>query len=162
VLHFRKTSPDLQYVSRKGPVIATPASSTDSAPGVRLFAAVTGLTSLAILVQAVTAGQFISKRHQNSWIDAHTVTANVAVVLALITVIAAWRLTPERRGPLLVGSIVLFVLVVLQTILGHLISDGHHPAILVIHVPIALLVFGLTVWLSVQAAFISRAARLGT
>jgi hypothetical protein len=138
----------------------SPAPAEDPAPGVRLFAAVTGLTSLAILAQAVLAGQFIGKRHQHTLIDAHGMVGNVTVLLALLTVIAAWRLAPERRGALLVGSIVLFVLIVVQTIIGHIITDGHHPGLIVVHVPLALLVFGLTVWLSVQAAVISRAARL--
>jgi hypothetical protein len=65
-----------------------------------------------------------------------------------------------RRGPLLAGSITLFVLIVIQTVIGHVITDGHHPGLIVVHVPLALLVFGLTVWLSVQAAVISRTARL--
>jgi heme A synthase len=156
VLHFHDTA---HAVSGEGSTISTPSSPASS--GVRAFAALTGLTSLGILVEAVLAGQFINKRGQHTWVDAHGMVANVVVVLALLTVIVAWRLNRSTRGPLLVGSAVLLVLLVIQTIIGHVISDGHHPALTVVHVPIALLVFGLTVWLSVQAAVISRAARLG-
>ena len=159
MLYFRYSFRRLRRPDVQEAAITTP--DTQQETGVRLFASTAGLTSLAILIQAITAGQFISKRGQHGWVDAHNIVANVSVVLALITVVAAWRMARERRGPLFIGALVLFVLLVIQTILGHLISDGHHPALLVIHVPVALLVFGLTVWLSVQAAVISRAARLG-
>jgi hypothetical protein len=143
----------------KGSIIATSAS--PSAPGVRLFAAVIGLTSLAILAEAVLAGAFLGKRTgRHTLVDSHGMLANLTVLLAVISVVAAWRLAKLRRGPLLVGSIVLLVLIVIQTVVGHIISDGHHPGWIVVHVPVAMLVFGLTVWLSVQAAVISRAERL--
>jgi hypothetical protein len=156
VLHFQST-PD-RGTAGEGPTIT---SSPAPASGVRAFASLTGLTSLGILVEAVIAGQFIGKKHEHTLISTHGMIANVIILLSLITVILAWRLDRQTRGPLLVGSGVLFVLVVVQTILGHLISDGHHTALTVVHVPVALLVFGLTIWLSLQAAVISRAARLG-
>jgi heme A synthase len=115
------------------------------------------LTSLGIFAQAVIAGKFLDHRGQQGLIDTHNILANVIVVLALITAVVAWRLPAERRGPVFVGSVVLFVLLVIQTLVGHVVAD--HRGWLVVHVPLAMIVFGLTVWLSVQSALISRAAR---
>jgi hypothetical protein len=37
------------------------------------FSALTGLTSLSILAQAVIAGEFVSQKHRGGWIDVHDV-----------------------------------------------------------------------------------------
>lgn len=53
------------------------------------FAALTGLTSLVIFLQAVTAGQFVSQPGRTGWVTVHGVVADVAWGLALVTAIYA-------------------------------------------------------------------------
>lgn len=127
-----------------------------SASGLRVFAALTGLTSLAILLQGVLAGAFVDKDNEDSLITAHGVVADVSWGLALITTIVGWRVLHGRERRLLAGTAVLFGLTLAQTGIGHLITDGGHDSLIVVHVPLAMLVFGLTVWLSVRAAGLRR------
>jgi heme A synthase len=123
---------------------------------VRTFAILTGLTSLAIFVQAITAGQFVSQSHKHSWIDAHSMIANVAVVLALATGIFAVVAIRKASPVLMWLTVVLFVLTVFQTIIGHLITEGHIDGWIGVHVPLAFIIFGLTAWLSFRASSLRK------
>jgi hypothetical protein len=122
----------------------------------RWFAALVGLTSLSILLQAVTAGQFMS--HQHSWLGVHDVVADVVMVLALAT--AIFTIVAFRRAlpSVMWGAIALFILVAVQTVLGHLIVDAKIDWLVGIHVPLAFIVFGLAGWLAVQSATARRRA----
>jgi hypothetical protein len=122
------------------------------------FAALTGLTSLAILLQGVFAGEFINRTNHGGWLSAHDVNADVVVVLAVVTAVYAVVSLRAAARPLVIGSIVLAVLVVAQVGIGHAITDGNDDGLLVVHVPLALLVFGLTIWLSVGARVMRRGA----
>jgi hypothetical protein len=124
-----------------------------------IFAALTGLTSLAIFLQAVTAGQFVSQPGQDSWVTVHGVVADVCWGLALIT--AAYAAVALRRTVprLVVAAAVLFVLTLAQTGIGHLITDDNENGWIAVHVPLALVIFGLTLWLSLRAALARRSAR---
>lgn len=116
-----------------------------------VFAGLTGLTTLAIFAQAVIAGQFVSQDGKDNWISAHNITANLVVGLALITAVFA-AVTMRHVVPRLVGwSVVLFVLTVAQTAIGHQITDASQDALIAVHVPLAFVIFGLTLWLSIQA-----------
>jgi hypothetical protein len=123
-----------------------------------IFAILTGLTSLAIFVQAITAGQFVSQQGHDSWVTVHGIIADVAWGLALIT--AAWAVFTLRRAApaLVVAAIVLFVLTLAQTGIGHLITDNGQDGWIAVHVPLAFVIFGLTLWLSLRAALIRRSA----
>ena len=46
----------------------------------KLFAPLAGLTSLAILCQAITAGQFVSQEDRDGWIAAHNVIGLLTVL----------------------------------------------------------------------------------
>ena len=48
------------------------------------------------------------------------------------------------------------VLLLVQTVLGHLITDVEADGLIGVHVPVALLVFGLAVWLSIRGAAVRR------
>jgi hypothetical protein len=50
------------------------------------------------------------------------------------------------------------VLVNVQLIIGKLITDAHQDGWIPVHVPLALIVFGLTIWLAVAAARERRVA----
>jgi ABC-type uncharacterized transport system permease subunit len=140
-------------------------TTTLSAPTVRLspgrrraFAILTGITTLSIFLQAVTAGQFVSQDNRDSWINIHGVIADAAWGFALITAIYA-IVTMRRTHPLLTWmSVALFVLTLALTGIGHLISDLHQDGWIGIHIPLAFVVFGLTIWLSFRSARLRRAA----
>ena len=123
-----------------------------------IFAALTGLTSLAILLQGVFAGEFIDHGAHGGWLSAHDVNGYVVVVLAVVTAVYAVVALRSAARPLAIGSVVLAVLVIAQDAIGHAITDSNSDGLIVVHVPLALLVFGLTIWLSVSARAMRRAA----
>lgn len=120
------------------------------------FSALVGITSLAIFVQAVVAGEFVSQRHRGGWIEIHDVVADVVAVLALATMIFTIVTLRKASRAILIGTIVLFVLVVLQTFLGHQITDNKQDWLIGIHVPLAFIIFGAAVWLPIQAVALRR------
>jgi hypothetical protein len=121
------------------------------------FSALVGLTSLAIFVQAVTAGEFVSQKHRAAWIDAHDIIADVVALLALATMIFTIVALRKVSRALLVGTIVLFALIVVQTVLGHQITDNKQDWLIGIHVPLAFIIFGIAVWLPINAVALRRA-----
>lgn len=121
-----------------------------------VFAALTGLTSLGILLEAVFAGKLINSSSTGGWLSAHDANADVLVALAVLTAIYASVVLRATARPLVIGSIVLAALVIAQTAIGHAITSGSDNGLLVIHVPLAMLVFGLTIWLSVSARTLRR------
>ena len=121
------------------------------------FAALTGVTSLAILLQGVFAGEFINKADKGVWLTAHNVNAFVVVALAVMTAVFAYVKLREARG-LWIRSFVLAVLVVIQVGIGDAITHDGHDWLLVIHVPLAMLVFGLTIYTSVMARHLRQGA----
>ena len=135
--------------------ISTP---TVSPSTYRWFAILTGLTSLSIFVQAIIAGLFVSQPHRGSWIDVHSIVANVVVVLALATAIFTIVMLRRALRSVMWGSVALFVLVVVQVVIGHLITDASLDGLIAVHVPLAFVVFGLSGWLAVQSAMSRRRA----
>jgi hypothetical protein len=122
-----------------------------------VFAALVGLTTLAILLQAVFAGEFVDRSGRAGWLSAHNANADVTVALAVITAVYAIVVLRRRAPALMVGAIVLAVLVGAQTAIGHAITDNGDDGLLVIHVPLAMLVFGLAIWLSAKSRSLRRA-----
>src|SRR5206468_10724919 len=111
-----------------------------------------------IFLQAVTAGQFVSQDHRDGWIAAHSVVGALAVLAALVTAIAA-LITMRRSAPSLTwGSVALFVLLVVQYVIGNFITEGHLDGWIGVHVPLAFVIFGLTIWLSIRASAARRAS----
>ena len=124
-----------------------------------VFAALVGLTTLAILLQAVFAGEFVDRATTGGWLSAHNANAVVVVALAVITAIYAAAVMRSSARPLVIGSVVLAVLLIVQTVIGHAITDDNDNGLLVIHIPLAMLVFGLAIWLSAKARSLRRSAR---
>jgi heme A synthase len=116
-----------------------------------LFAAVIGLTGLGILLQGVWAGLFIrnGSGFRASWVTVHSIGATVVMVLALVAVVVAFLQLRSRRE-VVIGSIVYLLLLVLEGVLGGLIGDS--PGLTAVHIPLALLLMGMTAWLSLRAS----------
>jgi ABC-type uncharacterized transport system permease subunit len=131
---------------------------TPSTSALKGFSALVGITSLAIFVQAVTAGEFVSQAHRGGWISAHDIIANVVAVLALATMIFAIVTLRAASRALLIGTIALFVLVAVQTLIGHQITDNDQDWLIGIHVPLAFIIFGIAVWLPIQSVALRRAS----
>jgi heme A synthase len=119
------------------------------------FNVVIGLTSLAILLQAVWAGLFIREGKDNNehWVEVHDWGARTAIALAAIaTVIAIARL--RSRRDLVFGSAALTVVLLVEAYIGGEVGDS--PALQVLHFPLALALLGLAVWLPLRARTVSR------
>lgn len=137
----------------------TPASENHPTPRpAPIFAALTGVTSVAILVQAFIAGEFIERGAHGTWLNAHAVVADVVVAFAVITAVYAYLKLRTQARPLVIGSITLAVLAIIQTAIGHAITDSSDDWLIPIHVPLALLIFGLTIWLAISARSFRRTA----
>jgi hypothetical protein len=119
-----------------------------------VFGALTGLAALVILLQGLWAGLFLrydGKRDESeSWINLHGLGAYVALVLGLLAVVwVVWKL--RSRRDLVAGSVVLLVLLVAEAALGGLIADSGKDALTAVHVPLAMALMGLSVWLPLRA-----------
>jgi hypothetical protein len=59
---------------------------------------------------------------------------------------------PRRaRRDLWIGALVLTALIAIEGILGTAVSDGNSEGAVAVHVPLAMLIMGLTVWLPLVA-----------
>jgi MFS family permease len=126
-----------------------------SAGAVRMFSMLNGLTLLGVLLQAVWAGEFVDRTGQGTWIAVHEIGAFVLVVLALATALAAVTLR-RADSALTLGALGLLVLIVVQTGMGEAITRAGADGLIVAHVPIAVLIFGLGVYLSSVGARLRR------
>lgn len=143
-------------------VATTPIQS--SAGVSKAFASLVGLTALVVLLQGVFAGAFLEHDGQRdasgSWIDAHANGAHAATVLAIAAaVLAVVKL--RARKPLVVGSVLLAVLLLVESYIGGLIRDQGKDTLTAVHVPLAMAVMGVTVWLSLKAAQLRSGALSG-
>jgi hypothetical protein len=136
----------------------TRASNADTAQSpVRnaLFSALIGFTSLVILLQGLWAGLFIREGKdfdesaaQSRWVEVHDWGARVAIVLALVSLIVA-AIQLRARRDLLIGTLVLFLVLMLEAYIGGEI--GGHPSWPSYHVPVAMLLMAMSVWLPFRA-----------
>ena len=148
----------IRFGSMRRFLVSTSATSAPAASRWKLFSALTGVTSLAIFLQAVTAGEFVSQDHRGGWIEVHNIISDVTLVVALGTAIFALVALRKFAPTLAWLSVVLFVLILIQSILGHLITDSHADGWIGVHVPLAFVIFGLTAWISFRATATRRAA----
>ncbi|MGB8962215.1 MAG: hypothetical protein WCC38_09705 [Pseudonocardiaceae bacterium] len=114
-----------------------------------------GLTLLGVLLQAVWAGEFIDRHGRHDWVTVHEIGAFVVVVLALATAVTAIALR-RASSALTYGALGLLVLIVVQTGLGEAITKGNANELITAHIPIAVLIFGLGVYLSGVGARLRR------
>jgi heme A synthase len=133
-----------------------PIAGVQASPGtVRIFSILNGLTLLGVLLQAVWAGEFIGRHGRQDWVTVHEIGAFVVVVLALATAVVAVALRRASSAATL-GALGLLVLIVVQTGLGEAITKGDANELITAHVPIAVIIFGLGVYLSSVGARLRR------
>ena len=126
-----------------------------------LFNVLLGLTALAVLLQGLWAGIFLEHDGErdaaSSWIDVHARGGEIALVLAaLATVVAVVNL--RARKDLLIGSAALTVLLVVESYIGGLIRDDSKDTLTAVHVPLAMAIMALVIWLPLRAR-LGRTAR---
>lgn len=120
----------------------------------RVYAALVGLAALAVVLQGLWAGIFLEhdghRDAASGWIDVHARGGDFAILLAaLATVWAFWKL--RSRVDLWLGTLVFTLLLVLEAYLGGLIRDDGADSLTAVHVPLALALMGLAVWLPLRA-----------
>lgn len=127
---------------------------TQTAPaGIRVFNMLAGLTTLAIFLQAISAGLFMSLRDAGKpWVGVHDIVAYVAILLAVVTAIVGIVTLRASAKGLMWGAIVLAVLVIAQVGVGQSIDQVR--GLVAVHVPLAFIVFALTIWLSVRGGVV--------
>lgn len=109
------------------------------------------ITTAAIFGQAVTAGQFVSQGGKETWVEMHGVVADISWVLALASASYAYFALRTYFPVLVRFSGVLFVATLAQTGIGHLITDMGMSGMVMVHVPLAFVVFAAAGYLSVWA-----------
>lgn len=123
--------------------------------GTALFSSLIGLAAVAVLLQGLWAGIFLEhdgrRDAAEKWINVHATGGEVAIVLsALATIVAFWKL--RNRRELWTGSAALVVLLIVEGWLGGQIRDDGRDALTAIHIPLAMALMALVVWLPVRAA----------
>jgi hypothetical protein len=120
----------------------------------RAYEVLLGLTALLVLLQGLWAGIFLEhdgrRDDAGTWIDVHAHGADLAILLAAIATVVAFVTLRERRD-LWVGTAVLTVVLGLEAYLGGLIRDEGKDAVTAVHVPLAMALMALVVWLPLRA-----------
>ena len=133
-----------------------------SPQAVTLMAAITGFLMLGVLFQGVSAGVFARKANQDGLIHAHAGVAYVLAVLALAALVVAVVMWRGRTGGNVVvaEAAVLFLALAVEigigSQVGGLASSGAKPGLLAVHIPLALIIFGLSIHLSTFVAGVRR------
>jgi ABC-type phosphate transport system permease subunit len=132
----------------------TTTTATTSSSGYAVFGALTGVATLAVLLQGLWAGIFLEhdgKRDDASgWIDVHARGSEVALLFAVLALVwAVWKLR-ERRD-LWIGALVLAVLLVAESFIGGQIRDAGKDTLTAVHVPLGMAIMGVAVWLPLRA-----------
>jgi hypothetical protein len=121
---------------------------------IKAMAALSGCVSLGILIQAVTGGVLSRDSGHKGLINAHTGVAYLVAVVALAAVVVAFMMWRGKAGASIVigETVAMLVGAVILIGIGQQIGDvseaGKHPGLLALHIPIAVLVFGISVHLS--------------
>ena len=119
-----------------------------------VFAALVGVSAVAVLLQGLWAGIFLEHDGQRdaagSWIEVHALGGEVGLAFAgVATAYALWK--HRSREDLCLGSLVFTTLIVLEAFIGGLIVDDGMDALTAVHVPLAMAIMGLAVWLPMRA-----------
>lgn len=120
----------------------------------RAYAVLVGLASLAVLLQGLWAGLFLEHDNRDvaeNWINVHATGGEVAIALAaLATVVALARL--RSRRDLWLGAGALTVLLAVEAWLGGQIHDAGRDTLTAVHVPLAMALMALAVWLPLRVS----------
>ena len=131
------------------------ATSTDATrTNTALLSSLAGLTALGVLLQGLWAGLFVpvgdGGNYDDTWVGVHAAGAWVTLLLAAATTVVAF-LRHRHRRDLWGGAVALTALLVVEIGLGSAISDGKSGGAAAIHIPLALLIMSLTIWLPLRA-----------
>jgi hypothetical protein len=132
---------------------------TPDRTGTALFSSLIGLAAVAVLLQGLWAGIFLehdgARDASESWINVHARGADIAIVLAALAAVAAfWKLREHRE--LWIGSAIVVLLLIVESYLGGQIRDAKQDGLTAVHVPLAMALMALVVWLPFRAARTSR------
>ena len=123
----------------------------DAARSLRLFSTLIAVAALAVLLQGLWAGIFLEHDGERDaaekWIQVHARGGEVALALAALVAFLKLR----QRRDLWIGSAALTALIVLESYLGGLIVDQSKDTLTAVHVPLAMALMGLVVWLPFRA-----------
>lgn len=125
-------------------------STPSSTPISKAYSILVGLAALTVLLQGVWAGLFIREGQDNdsSWVTVHARAADLAIVLALAALVVGILRVRHRRD-LVVGTGIFALLLIVEAFLGGLIGD--HGRVAAVHIPLAMGLLGLAVWLPMRA-----------
>lgn len=133
---------------------STPANSSAATAPTRTFAALVGVASLAVLLQGLWAGLFMSTPdtdpEKTPWLEVHSWCGKAAIGFALLATVWAFLKLRECTD-LTFGALALTVLLILEAYLGGLIVDEGKDVMAAVHVPLAMALMGLAVWLPLRA-----------
>lgn len=132
-----------------------------SPTAVKLISALVGVVSLLILLQAVTAGVFVRQPGKTTWVHAHQGMAYLVAILALAAVVVAFTTWKGMAGAQMVQAetVALLIGVVIQIGIGAQLGTSGHSGLLAIHIPLALIIFGIALHLSTFVSNLRRSAR---
>jgi hypothetical protein len=134
--------------------VAAARANQQSHRGSSLFSVLIGFTALAVLLQGLWAGIFLQHDGRRDdaagWIDVHAHGGEVAIVLAAVATVVGvvWL---RARWDLWGGSALLVVLLAVEAYLGGLIRDEGKDVLTAVHVPLAMLIMALVVWLPLRS-----------
>lgn len=116
---------------------STPANSSAATAPTRTFAALVGVASLAVLLQGLWAGLFMSTPdtdpEKTPWLEVHSWCGKAAIGFALLATVWAFLKLRERTD-LTFGALALTVLLILEAYLGGLIVDEGKDVMAAVHV----------------------------
>lgn len=126
----------------------TSASTRSASP---LYSALVGLAALGVLLQGLWAGLFVreGKDFDDSWVKVHSLDGEVTIFLALVATIVAFVTMRRSRRDLVIGTGAFTLVLVLEAYIGGLIGD--HSQLTAVHIPLALAIMGLAVWLPIRS-----------
>lgn len=129
---------------------------THDSPRRLVFAALTGLAALAVLLQGLWAGLFLQyhdtahRAQRESWTGVHAIGGEVAIAVAVLA--TAWAIFRLRsRRDLITGAAALTVLLAVIAYIGGAITDDGKDYLTPLHIPLAMLSLATAVWLTVRA-----------
>jgi heme A synthase len=117
----------------------------------RAYTVLIALATVAIVLQGLWAGLFLDHSGGGgSWLEVHARGGEVALVLAALAAVVGFTRARSRRD-LWLGAGALSALLVLEAYLGGLIHDSGKDTLTAVHVPLAMAIVGLSVWLLVRS-----------
>lgn len=127
---------------------------TTTASSNTVFSVLMGISALAVLLQGLWAGIFLEhdgrRDAAGNWIDVHARGAEVALAFAVLgTAYALWK--RRVRKDLWIGGLVFTALILAETYIGGRIRGAGQDSLTPIHVPLAMAIMGLAVWLPLRA-----------